>query len=107
MIKALWVARAGRYEERENVSLEKNVAVVGRDDASDSSGIEDCDQVMKLLTTTSPYENPKNVKNWEAQLRAFVRRFQERDIFALPLKTRSTIPFGRIVENHRYPFSAL
>ncbi len=102
----LWVARAGRYGERESFALENNAVVVGWDDVPDLSEIEGREQLLKLLTDTYPDENPKKIKNWEAQLWAFVRRFRKDDLVALPLKTQSAIAFGRIVEDYRYASDA-
>lgn len=102
----LWVARAGRHGERESFALENNVVVVGWDDVPDLSEMEDREQLLTLLTDTYPEENSKTVKNWESQLWAFVRRFEKDDLVALPLKTRSTVAFGRIAEDYRYAFDA-
>lgn len=88
----LWVARAGRYGERESFAFENNLVVVGWDDVPDLSGIKNRDQLLELLMDTYPEENPKTVKIWESQLWAFVRRFQKDDLVALPLKTQLTFP---------------
>lgn len=98
----LWVARAGKYGERENFALENNVVAIGWDDMPDLSEIRSRDQLKDLLMETYPDENPKRIKNWESQLWAFVRRFKKGDIVALPLKTQSSIAFGKIIESYRY-----
>lgn len=76
------------------------------DDVPDLSGMEDRDQLLKLLMDAYPEVNPKTVKNWESQLWAFVRRFKKDDLAALPLKTQSAVAFGRITEDCRYASDA-
>ena len=98
----LWVARAGKYGEREDFALENSVVVVGWDDVSDLSKIENKDELNRILTNKYPDENSRTVGIWRGQLWNFGREFEKGDIVALPLKKRSAIAFGRIIGDYRY-----
>jgi restriction system protein len=99
---ALWVARAGKYGERESYALANNVVTVGWEHVEDLTAIGDRDSLLPLLLKTYPEENPNTVKNWETQLWAFTNRFEVGDIVALPLKTQSAVAFGRITGPYRF-----
>ena len=103
---ALWVARAGKYGEREQFALDNNIVAVGWPEVPNLSGIEDREQLLKLLIEAYPDHKLNTVKNWMSQLWMFAREFKVGDIVALPLKTRSAVAFGRVTDGYRHDPSA-
>ncbi len=99
---ALWVARAGKYGEREQFALDNNVVAVGWPDVPDLSGIGDREQLLELLSQTYPDHKLNTIKNWMGQLWIFAREIKVGDIVALPMKTRSAVAFGRITGDYRH-----
>ncbi|RYG89132.1 MAG: hypothetical protein EON59_02005 [Alphaproteobacteria bacterium] len=52
----LWGIRSGKYGERENFALEKNVAVIGWDDLPDLTAVSSREALRKILEETYPDE---------------------------------------------------
>ena len=98
----LWLVRAGKHGERENLALEKGAAIIGWGDVPDLSGITDRGALEKLLTEVYPDEKPKRLSNWESQLWPIVNTIQPGDLVVLPLKTRSMIAIGKVTGSYQY-----
>jgi restriction system protein len=99
---ALWLVRAGKHGERENLALEKGAAIIGWEDVPDLSGIADRGALEKLLIEVYPDEKPKRLSNWESQLWPIVNAIQPGDLVVLPLKTRSMIAIGNVTGSYQY-----
>ncbi|HAE62735.1 MAG TPA: restriction endonuclease [Eubacteriaceae bacterium] len=99
---ALWVVRAGKYGEREEQALEKNVAAIGWDELPDLSGIKTREELYELLEKTYPDVKRKTLLNWQSQIWPFIMEMQQGDIIALPLKNRSVIVFGEVTGHYQY-----
>lgn len=99
---ALWLVRAGRRGERENLALEKNLAVIGWEELPDLSDIEDREKLYELLEETYPGEKRKTLLNWQSQIWPFVKEMQEDDLVALPLKSRSVIVLGKVTGPYEF-----
>ncbi len=98
----LWMVRSGRYGEREELAIEKNVAIIGWDGMPNLSGIKSREQLRELLEKIYPDRKPKTLINWESQIWPFLHVMEERDIIAMPLKFRSSIVFGSINGPYTY-----
>jgi restriction system protein len=96
IVMTLWLVRAGKHGERENLALEKGAAIIGWEDVPDLSGISDRSALETLLAKIYPDEKPKRLSNWESQLWPIANTMQAGDLVVLPLKTRSMIAIGRI-----------
>jgi restriction system protein len=92
----LWMVRSGKYGERENFAIEKDVAVIGWDELPDLSGVKTREQLQELLEKTYPDQKRKTLINWESQIWPFLNVMEEKDIIAMPLKFRPSIVFGLI-----------
>ena len=98
----LWLVRAGKYGEREQFAIEKNLAVIGWEEIPDLSKLEDRSELTDLLAYTYPDEKKRALSNWEAQLWAFSKRMQVGDLVAMPLKHRAIIKFGYVAGDYKY-----
>lgn len=98
----LWLVRAGRYGEREQFAIERDLAVIGWEDIPDLSKLEDRSELADLLAYTYPDEKKRALSNWEAQLWAFSKRMQVGDLVAMPLKHRAIVKFGYVAGNYKY-----
>jgi restriction system protein len=99
---ALWVARAGRYGEREDLALQNNIAVIGWDDVGDLSRFQDRKELTKVVDTAYPEANSAARRNWVTQLWTFSNNMKEGDLVALPLKHRSVIAIGEVAGQYRF-----
>jgi len=99
---ALWLIRAGSRGERENLALEKSIAVISWPELDDLSGIKTREELLQKLKTTYPDHKPKTLQNWASQIWPFIRVIQLGDLVALPLKQRPFIAFGRITGDYQY-----
>jgi len=98
----LWMVRSGRYGEREDFALENKVAVIGWNELPDLSKIETREQLRALLEKTYPDDKPKTLINWESQIWRFLHDIAIGDLIAMPLKSRSSIAFGKITGPYSY-----
>lgn len=98
----LWIARAGRYGERESQALDEGRAFIGWGDLGDLSEAKTRDDVLELITETYPDAKSGTAKNHAGQVFNFVNTMAVGDLFALPLKTRPAIAFGKIAGPYEY-----
>ena len=99
----IWVARAGKYGERENLALEEGRAFIGWPELGDLSKHKSRDEIQKLLEEAYPDDvKLGTVKNHAAQIFNFQKSMQVGDMFALPLKTRHAIAFGKVAGEYEY-----
>ena len=99
---ALWLVRAGRHGEQEDLALDQGMAVIGWGNIPDLSAITSKDELKALYTESDPNENINRINNWVSQMWAFARRIEEGDLVALPLKTRGAVAFGEVTGPYRY-----
>lgn len=98
----LWLVRAGRIGEREQMAADKNLAIIGWEDMPDLAKIKTRNELTDLLSETYPDQKKNALRNWEAQLWAFSKTIQPGDLVALPLKSRRTILFGTVTGDYKY-----
>ena len=99
----LYLARAGRNGEDEDLALEHNLAIIGFRDIPSLAEADDYDAVAKLVSEAIPDERPRRRGNFAGQLWAFAVAMQQGDLVVLPRKLTSQIAIGRVKE--RYQFS--
>lgn len=99
---ALWVVRAGRYGEYENLALERGVVTIGWGALPDLASVGTKEALHALVADKHPDEKPGTITNWAGQVWAFKTRIAAGDWVALPLKQRSAIAIGRIVGPYAY-----
>ena len=99
---ALWLVRAGRHGEREDMLLEQGLAAIGWSDLPDLSAVRSRDGVMDLMKKARPDEKANTLGNWTGQVWAFRERIKVGDLVVLPLKGRAMIAVGRVKGPYQY-----
>ncbi len=99
---ALWLVRAGKHGEHEDLALEKGLAVIGWKEVPDLSAVKTREELNDLLRKSYPDVKPKTLQNWLSQLWSFLREIQPGDLVALPLKSRSAIVLGEVTGPYQY-----
>ena len=90
---ALWLVRAGRNGEQEDLALDQGLAVIGWRQIPDLDGIGSRDELKALYAELDPNQSVNRIANKASQLWAFAKKIQEGDLVALPLKRRSAAAF--------------
>jgi len=103
----MWLVRAGKTGQQEDVALDKGLAVIGWEDLPDLSDVHSREELEELYRKVYPDDKPKAVTNRVAQIWAFRSRIQVDDLVALPLKKQSAIAIGRITGPYKYQAKAL
>jgi restriction system protein len=98
----LWMVRSGRYGERENLCLDKNLAIIGWEEVPDLSRFRERRELAQALESTYPEEKGKTLTNWESQLWPFANAMAVGDLVAMPLKHRAAIALGTVAGDYRY-----
>jgi restriction system protein len=98
----MWLIRAGKAGEREKLSLENKVAVIGWEELPDLTPCTTREALAALIKTTYPDEKPKRLMNWESQLWPVRDTIKVGDLVVMPLKTRADIVFGRVTGGYQY-----
>lgn len=98
----VYLARAGRNGEDEDVALENDLAIIGFREVPDLSNVSDLDGVAKLVSGALPDRKARAQLNFARQLWAFAGRMREDDIVVLPRKLTSQIAIGRVTGRYRY-----
>ena len=99
---ALWMVRAGRHGEHEDLALESGFACVGFEEVPDLSGFSKWEAVVDAVRNAYPDASQGRVNNYAGQLYAFANRMQVGDLVTLPLKTRHQIALGRVSGRYAY-----
>jgi restriction system protein len=99
---AVWLVRAGRRGEREDLALQQRLALIGFDELPDLTDVDSVESVQDLLRQAHPDDSPNRLATWARQVWAFVGRIKEGDLIALPLKKQSAIAFGKVIGPYRY-----
>jgi restriction system protein len=99
---ALWMVRAGKRGEREDLALDKNLAVIGWEELPDLSGIKAREDLASLMAATYPDVKRNTLINWVAQLWAFRSTIVKGDHIVLPLKGRAAIAIGTFTGDYQY-----
>jgi restriction system protein len=98
----VWLIRAGKYGEREELALKSHVAAVGWEEMPDLTPCTTREALRDLLNATYPDDKPKTISNWESQLWPIRDTIKKDDLVVLPLKTRSDVAIGRVTGTYQY-----
>ncbi len=99
---SVWMVRAGKNGEREDLALERGAAVIGWDKLPDLSEIDDREKLTELMQRRYPDEKKMSVANYVGQVWAFRGRIAPGDLIVLPLKTRAMIAIGECTGAYKY-----
>jgi restriction system protein len=98
----LWLVRAGRNGEAENLALNEGLAVIGWGDIPDLSTLKSRDELAEIYRRTYPEAKPNAVSNQVGQIWAFRERIQLEHLVVLPLKTRNAVAIGKVIGAYQY-----
>lgn len=93
----VYLTRAGAHGEDEQMSLERNMAIIGFAEVPTLEEATNYEDIRRIVNDKFPGENPNRVNNFARQLRTFVLDIQEGDLIVLPRKLTSQIAIGRVV----------
>lgn len=99
---ALWLVRAGKLGEREELALAKGMAVIGWGELPDLSTITSREDLDTLCHATYSDAKPATLANWVGQIWAFRERIQPGDMVVLPLKRQAAIAIGKVKGSYEY-----
>ena len=98
----VWVVRAGKLGERETLALEDSRALIGFDEMGDLSQVTSREMVLDLVQKSYPDFKLRTAQTHAGQISNFLWSIKIDDIFALPLKGRPTIAFGKFVGEYEF-----
>jgi len=99
---AVWLVRAGRRGEQEQIALDNDLVTIGWNELPDLSGIENREAIADLYRETHPDDSPTLIANQVGQVWAFRHKIQKGDLAVLPLKTQSAIAIGKVSGPYSY-----
>lgn len=97
-----WLVRAGTHGEQEEGVLENNVVSIGWNDLPDLSKITTREELGKLYLETHGPHKKMHVANVAGQIWSFLKKINNGDLVALPLKRKSGIAIGEIVGDYEF-----
>ena len=92
----LYLARAGRNGEDEDLALENDFAIIGFRDIPSLEGAKDYDAVAERVNEALPDHKPRARGNFAGQLWAFSVAMENGDLVVLPRKLTSQVAIGRV-----------
>lgn len=98
----VWVARAGKYGERENQALKQGRAFIGWGEIGDLSSVDSREETQERLERQHPDDSIGKLQTNAGQIFNFTKTMQVGDIFALPLKKRPIIAFGKVSGEYEF-----
>ena len=98
----MWLMRAGRSGEREEVALRHHVAVAGWDEVPDLTPCSTRARLEGVLRDTYPEQKPRTLHSWHGQLWAIRDTARVGDLVVLPLKTKPEVALGVVAGPYEY-----
>jgi len=99
---AVWLVRAGKSGEGEEIALTQGLAVISWGDIGDLSDITSKSQLSDRMAKAYPTAKPKTLINWGGQVWTFVKAIEKGDLVVLPLKSTSAIAIGTVEGPYAY-----
>ena len=98
----LYLARAGRRGEDEDLALENNLAIIDFRDVPSLEEANDYDAVVGLVNEALPDHKPRARGNFAGQLWVFSVAMKIGDLVVLPRKLTSQVAIGRVTGPYQY-----
>ena len=98
----LYLSRAGRRGEDEEVALENNLAIIDFRAIPSLEGATDYDAISKLVSDALSDQKPRRLVNFARQLLAFAVSMRDGDLVVLPRKLTSQIAIGRVTGPYQF-----
>lgn len=101
-LSKVYLARAGKVGQDEDVALDEGIAVIGFDEVPSLEGAKDYDAIYDMVEKTYPNMKTRAIGNFAGQIWAFALAMKEGDFVVLPRKLTSQIAIGRVTGPYRY-----
>lgn len=98
----VYVVRAGKLGEDEEIALDKQLAIIGFREIPSLEHANDYAAVLAEVQSHMPGAKSRAVGNFAGQLWAFACAMQEGDIVVMPRKLTSQIAIGRVAGPYQY-----
>ena len=98
----LYLARAGKMGEDEEVALDSDLSIIGFRDIPSLASCATYDDVFNVVGACMPGAKPRAIGNRAGQLWAFCLAMREGDLVAMPRKLTSQIAIGRVSGGYAY-----
>ncbi|MGC8485616.1 MAG: restriction endonuclease [Candidatus Baltobacteraceae bacterium] len=98
----VWLVRAGKRGENEDLALSQDLATIGWSELGDLNQYASKVDLLDALRMRYPDARPSRLQNWAGQIWAFYKTMQVGDIVAMPLKKRAAIAFGYVHGPYEY-----
>lgn len=99
---ALWMIRAGKHGEDEEMALSKGLVMVGWREMPDLSSIGSYEEMKEKCREIYSDRSASAISNYASQIWTFSKKIKKGDLVVLPLKTRSAIAIGKIIGDYEY-----
>jgi restriction system protein len=99
---AVWVVRAERHGEMEDLALEQGIVVIGWSELPDLAAIKSREELYDVCRKVYPEAKPANITSSVGQCWAFRERIQVGELVVLPLKRRAAVAVGRVTGPYHY-----
>ena len=102
--KAVWVVRAGKRGEEEQIALDNNLVTIHWNELSDLSRVTNKDELEKQYQQANPDENrAAAIGAGVGQVWAFLSKMKPGDLVIIPLRTRpSALAIGEVTGPYAY-----
>jgi restriction system protein len=98
----VWLVRAGKSGESEDLALKSDCAVIGWDELPDLAQFTDREQVRALMQQAFPEADQYAIGGYTGQVWAFRARIMQGDLVVLPLKTQPFVAIGEVIGPYSY-----
>jgi restriction system protein len=99
---ALWMVRAGKHGQREDLALDLGFAVIGWEELPDLSETKSREDLLAKMREVYPESKPNTIINWAGQVWTFKHVIAIGDYVVLPLKTRAAVAIGEVIGGYEY-----
>ncbi len=99
---SVWVTRAGKHGEWEEVALSAGVVIFGGSPVGDISGWTDFKRLKAEYERLEPGRGPATVAQWASQLYRLAHRIEDGDYVLMPSKQRATVAIGQVTGPYAY-----
>lgn len=98
----VYLARAGRHGEDEEMALDDGLAIIGFRDVPSLASASDYQAIQQIVKAAYPEKKTRAVGNFAGQLWAFALAMEIGDIVVLPRKATSQIALGKVTGPYEY-----
>lgn len=99
---SVWLVRAGRHGEREELALNNGISELMWHEMPDLSNIDSWEELKELFMKVYPDSTKHSAANQIGQIWTFLKRMQIGDLIVLPSKFRASIAIGEIKGDYEF-----